>query len=362
VLSSAENKKDMSSDIADKKSPFWTVQITGWTIFMVLVVGVLLTNETVHWTTVVSSTSNVLLGFIVTSLFRHFIRLREWANRNLRRLWLPLLMGCLTSALIWTAATVGVHFSLGSYTPEHKADMTTITFLIALLNNYFIVILWSLLYFAYHFFEIGQTARIARYKSEAAARDAQLNTLKGQINPHFMFNSLNNIRALMLEDVPRAREMVTKLSELLRYSMMHSEDKEVTLKEEISVVVDFLELCKIQYEHRLNYEITIDPETEGFRIPPMIIQILVENSVKHGISSRLEGGNVWVAAHREGDNLVMEVSNSGEWVHTTERKVENSGIGLPNIRRRLQLIYGEAATMLLRQEESRVVARITIPV
>lgn len=329
---------------------------------MVLVVGVLLTTEKVHWTTVVTSTSNVLLGFIVTSIFRHFIKLREWANRNLRRLWLPLLMGCLTSALVWTAIMVAIHFGLGSFTPTHKADMTTITFLVALLNNYFIVILWSLLYFAYHFFEIGQTARIARYKSEAAARDAQLNTLKGQINPHFMFNSLNNIRALMLEDVPRAREMVTKLSELLRYSMMHSEDKEVTLKEEISVVVDFLELCKIQYEHRLHYEITIDPDTESVRIPPMIIQILVENSVKHGISSRLEGGTIWVAAHLEENKLVMEVSNSGDWVHSTERKVENSGIGLPNIRRRLQLIYGESATMLLRQEELRVVARITIPI
>lgn len=350
-----------STEQIDKKSPFWTVQIIGWTIFMVLVVAVLLAGKN-NVTTYVSSTSNVLLGFVVTSLFRHLIKLREWPLRNLRRLWLPLLMGCLACALIWTLATVGVHFGISSFTPQHVADMTLNTFLLALLNNYFIVILWSLLYFAYHFFEIGQTARIARYKSEAAARDAQLNTLKGQINPHFMFNSLNNIRALMLEDVPRAREMVTKLSELLRYSMMHSEDKEVTLKEEISVVVDFLELCKIQYEHRLNYEIVIDPEAESIRIPPMVVQILVENSVKHGISNRLEGGTIWVAAHKSDHELVLEVSNSGDWIHSSERKEENSGIGLPNIRRRLQLIYGDAASMLLRQEETRVVARITIPV
>jgi LytS/YehU family sensor histidine kinase len=264
---------------------------------------------------------------------------------------------------VWTGLTAGTLQVLGPFTADGKAEMSFLSFFVALLNSYFIVILWSLLYFAYHFFEIGQSARIARYQSEAAARDAQLNTLKGQINPHFMFNSLNNIRALMLEDVPRARESVTKLSELLRYSMMHSEDREVTLREELSVVNDFLELCKIQYEHRLNYEVNIEPGTNEVPIPPMMLQILVENSVKHGISSRFEGGTIWIDAKRDESNLFLAVSNTGDWVSPqADKKRENSGIGLQNIRRRLQLLYGESAILHLRQEGDRVVARLIIPI
>ena len=176
-----------------------------------------------------------------------------------------------------------------------------------------------------------------------------------------MFNALNNIRAMMLEDTQRSRDMLLKLSELLRYSMNMSEKREVTLKEELDVVRYFLDLNKIQFEDRLSYAIDAEQEALSSKIPPMIVQILVENSVKHGVSALPGGGEINVKSYTEHQKLLIEVSNSGKWTSRGTTTREHNGIGLPNVRKRLKLLYGEGASLYISQENERVVARIEIP-
>ncbi len=343
------------------KSPFWAFQIAGWALFLLVIVGVNLYNEPNEWSVIILASLVSLLGFGVTALFRWKIRKSHWIRKRPRHLILPVLTGSLLTTAVWAGSFIGLHLLLHNLikAPAPRYDATNI--LLTFVNNYFIVLLWSLIYFAYHYFRMAQIARVERYRSEAAMRDAQLNTLKGQINPHFMFNSLNNIRALMLEDVDRSREMLTRLSDLLRYSMSISDKREVSLSEEVAIVYDFLELCKIQYENRLQYHVEIQHGLNQVRIPPMIIQILVENSVKHGISSRPDGGKINVSVRREGDILQIAVANSGEW-QPGRKRADSNGIGLPNIRKRLKLIYGDTASLHLRQEEEEVVAAIEIPI
>ncbi|MFT4682655.1 MAG: sensor histidine kinase YesM [Flavobacteriales bacterium] len=344
----------------EPKSPFWAFQLGGWGLFLIVILVANFLQASFLWSKIALAFAVFGFGFVSTSLYRAYVKKNDWISREPRRLVLPIFMGSLITSLTWTLLFLSVQLMIDSVSETQSSSFELVQLIVSFLNNLFLVLLWSLFYFAYHYFTIAQTARVARYKSEAAARDAQLNTLKGQINPHFMFNSLNNIRALMLEDVSRSREMVTKLSDLLRYSMTNSEKRVVPLREEIAVVRDFLDLNKIQFEEKLRYQFEIDSSLNEIQIPPMIIQILVENSVKHGISSSVKGGDVFVAARKEGNQLILEVSNSGKWSTDTKRS-DSHGIGLPNIRRRLQIIYGDQASLHISQENDLVTARIRLP-
>ena len=342
----------------EDKSPFWAFQLGGWSLLLLITLGGLLYGGNADWREITLSVALVAFGLLYSTLFRYFIRRNSWLAKTPKKLLFPVIVGSLLVGALWTGSFTLLHFLIGDSTGS--VSYTLQEYIVTLINNYFIILLWSLIYFAYHYFRIAQIARVERYRTEAAIRDAQLNTLKGQINPHFMFNSLNNIRALMLEDTERSREMLTRLSDLLRYSMTITEEKEVALKEELEVVHDFLELNKVQYEDRLRYSIDMDPSLSEVRIPPMIIQILAENSVKHGIANRPGGGKVEVEVQKKGDSLSIEVRNSGTW-NLAPKKGESHGIGLPNIRRRLQIIYGQDATLHLREENEKVIAEINIP-
>ncbi len=346
----------------EPKSPFWAFQVTAWSLLFLATMAVNLLRGNDHWSLVVLSMVVAGGGLVTTSMYRGYIKRQNYRSANIREVLLPLLLGSLVTSILWTSVIVISQFILHAIAPSSALSIDSISVSLTAVNNYFLVLLWGILYFAWHYFHIAQTARIERYRSEAAVRDAQLNTLKGQINPHFMFNALNNIRALMLEDAQRSREMLLKLSELLRYSMNMSEKKEVKLEQELRIVEDFLALNKIQYEDRLHYSIECAAGLENVTIPPMVVQILVENSVKHGVSALKDGGSVNINIFAEHPRLIIEVSNSGGWNRSTGTKQENNGIGLPNVRRRLKLLYGEEARLHLREENSRVIARVEIPI
>lgn len=344
----------------EQKSPFWAFQITGWSLLLLATLGVNLVRGNDHWTMVTLAAVVAGAGFTTTSLYR--LRVRSFTSTSIRAIVAPLFGGSLLASALWSAVVVLTQYLLWRVAPNQAPPLDRSGVILTGLNNYFVVLLWAIIYFAWHYFRLAQTARMERYRSEMAVRDAQLNTLKGQINPHFMFNALNNIRAMMLEDATRSRDMLLKLSELLRYSMNMTEKREVSLKDELSVVRDFLALNKIQYEERLNYSVHVDEAVGNLKIPPMIIQILVENSVKHGVSALSGGGDVQVTVVRDGERLVIEVSNSGSWSLPTGISRDNNGIGLPNVRKRLKLLYGDNALLHLSEQNQRVVARIEIPI
>ena len=152
------------------------------------------------------------------------------------------------------------------------------------------ILLWTLIYFAVHYFENYKQVQIESLIWEAAVKDFELKTLKSQLNPHFMFNALNSIRALIDLDPKNAQTAVTKLSNILRYSLKMERIETVSLGEEMQAVADYLALESVRFEERLKYTVDIDPKAVSFEIPPMMIQTLVENGIKHGISKRTERG------------------------------------------------------------------------
>jgi LytS/YehU family sensor histidine kinase len=183
------------------------------------------------------------------------------------------------------------------------------------------------------------------------------------VNPHFIFNSLNSLRALIDEDPARARQSVTQLANLLRYSLQSGQQETVPFEDELRVVNDYLSLEQVRHEERLRVRLDIAPETLLLPVPPMLLQTLVENAVKYGISTRPEGGEIAIIARCEGGALRLTVTNPGEVATAaTTARATSTGLGLHNAAERLRLLFGERATLQLWAETpSLVVAEAVLP-
>lgn len=225
------------------------------------------------------------------------------------------------------------------------------------INSILYFLFWLLFYVSIKITRQFRKNRLERLQLQNSLKESQLNTLIGQINPHFMFNSLNNIRALMLEDVAKSREMITRLSDMLRYSLTKTNTTKITISEELEMVENYIALSKIQFENRLTFKKEIDQSLLHFEIPPMLIQILIENAIKHGISNLPNGGLVILKILTSNQNLIIQVSNSGKL------KIDSNStkVGIVNIKKRLYLLFGEKASFSLFEKEDLVRAKIKIP-
>jgi len=242
-----------------------------------------------------------------------------------------------------------------------KQDYTAIKPVIGIINTSAISLLWALIYFSIHYLENYKKTEIESLIWEAAVKDYELKTLKSQLNPHFMFNAMNSIRALIEEDPESAKVAITKLSNILRYSLKMERAEKVQLGEEIETVKDYLDLEKMRFEERLKYHFNIDSTATRVEIPPMMIQTLVENGIKHGISKMTHGGEINIISKVENAKLLIEIRNNG---HFDEDAIKNSkGFGISNTKHRLNLLFGEQASFsLINENEDKVLAKLIIPI
>ena len=189
-------------------------------------------------------------------------------------------------------------------------------------------------------------------------KELQLKTIKSHINPHFIFNALNSIRALVDEDPERARTAVTELSNILRSSMYAEKAETTSLEKELSIVQDYLALETIRFEDRLNIEYDIDENTLDQPVPPMMLQILVENGIKHGISKQVNGGRIYIKSSFKSDHYELAVQNTGYLQNTNNP----DGFGIISTQNRLYLLYGKEACFEIKNIEGGMVeAKVLIP-
>ena len=189
------------------------------------------------------------------------------------------------------------------------------------------------------------------------AREAQLNALRAQLNPHFLFNCLNSLRALIVQDPARAVSMVTALSDLLRYALAVDQRQLVPLSEELAIVNQYLDLEKIRFEERLTIEHAVDASALTVGVPPMLLQTLVDNAVKHGIAALPGGGVVRITARVDAMHLDVEVANTG-----TSEVTSPDGFGLRSAIERLRLLYDDRASLTLTSRGTATVATLRLPV
>lgn len=306
--------------------------------------------------------TGVIVGIGVTNLLRVYVKNKiPLENFNFQK-FLKIVVAVLVASALFGVLNFTVGYVFAKFGPELSEAQKAIlkafdnVWLLAF-NSVFIICCWVICYLVIKLILRANKNRMERLELNTTLKQAQLNTLKGQINPHFMFNSLNNIRGLMLEDVEKSREMLTKLSEMLRYSLTKNSVDGIALEEELEMVDNYISLSKIQLEDRLNFKREIAQDTLSIHIPPMIVQLLIENAVKHGISNLKKGGEIELNAHKTEEALHIKVKNTGK-LHIAE---DSTQLGLKNIRERLKLLYGENASFHLGEEDNEVVAHVIIP-
>jgi two-component sensor histidine kinase len=241
----------------------------------------------------------------------------------------------------------------GSWKFEDKSEP------IQIYQNILLIALWLLAYIVYHYVEKNRKDQLDRLKLESTVKELELKTIKSHINPHFIFNSLNSIRALVDENPERARKAITELSNILRSSMHAEKSETVTLQRELNIVEDYLALEHMRFEERLQVEMDIDPDTLGQPVPPMMLQTLVENSIKHGISKLVDGGKVRIVADFKDDHLELLVQNTGQLTPN----INGDGFGIKSTQDRLNLMYQGKATFAIRNmNDNMVESKVTMPV
>lgn len=205
------------------------------------------------------------------------------------------------------------------------------------------VAVWGFIYVSVSSSRRIKKAELFNLRLQNNLKEAQLSSLSNQLNPHFLFNSLNNIRFMIHEDAQRADAMITSFSDILRYSLESSKRGKVSLRHEVDIISKYLAIVKTQLEERLDFSLHIAPGLDDALMPPMVLQMLVENAVKHGLDQLQGGGALSVDARQHGQCLLLEVRNDAPAARSATPGC--TGIGLLNIEQRLHLLYGELATM-----------------
>jgi LytS/YehU family sensor histidine kinase len=329
---------------------YWIYQAAGWGGFVLYALGFYVAFASVRWEVALSII--VINGALCPALTH---ALRSWMYR---RGWMKLparsrLPRAMAAAFVLATGVAALVLVVALLIPSNEgfdrvgAFWMFITFLWAF-NG------WLMIYFALH----ARRQRDAReLELTLDARNAQLDMLRAQVNPHFLFNCLNSLRGLIAENPERAASMVTSLSDLLRYSLQSDRKHTVSLAEELAIVDEYVSLERVRFEDRLRFERALDPGALDARVPAMLVQTLVENAVKHGVADLPQGGVVRVRAVVDGRKITISVSNSGTMRHTYDER----GHGLRNTMARLRLLYDHHASFLLTDESGETVATLTLP-
>jgi LytS/YehU family sensor histidine kinase len=203
-----------------------------------------------------------------------------------------------------------------------------------------------------------RTKELAEERARKIATEAQLRSLESRIQPHFLLNTLNSISSLIREDPARAERMVERLAALLRFSLDANRANVIPLSRELKIVRDYLEIEKARFGERLRYSIDAPQETSDLEVPPMAVQTLVENSVKHGVAPRREGGAIRIQARLCDQRLVLEISDDGPGF---DQDALQSGHGLDLLQGRLAVLFGEQARLAIRRSDGHSVVSVSLP-
>lgn len=337
-----------------KNKVYWFCQIVGWSVFgFANIFTYSFESQRFDAADITGEIFQILYYILSTHFLRYNIKKGNWVSIAPLKLIPKVLITNMLLGLSNYIFMLIVTYLLGILIPS--VEFRGLNILFGIIGPATMYFLWSLVYFTFHYFE--QYNKSLQY--EAVINEIELNHLKSQLNPHFIFNALNSIRGLVDENPRKSKSAITKLSNILRNSLMMDKKRLISFEEEMATVKDYLALESIRYEERLHVEIDIDGGVGGMKIPPMMLQTLVENGIKHGISVLKDGGEIKIGAALVGDHLNIQIRNTGQYVNG--RKY-SPGYGLSNTKKRLELIYGESANLkIFNESENMVLTEVLIP-
>lgn len=342
--------------MVNKKRLYWTLQIIGWLSYALLQITVFSIAKEIPLRRIEFFIIEALICLGVTHFFRYFLNRLKWLNLSVPRMIPRVVASIIVLGFVIYFLRVPVSIVLKVVSVQSLAlDPTQI--LGFGLFYVFLLFLWSLFYFTYHYIERYNKS----LKYEASMIEIELNNLKNQLNPHFIFNALNSIRALVDENPVKSKQAINQLSNILRNSLTFEKKGLTKFEDEMKIVRDYLGLESIRFEERLKTEIDIHPDSNNFLVPPFMIQTLVENGIKHGISKLTQGGIIQVKTLADKSRLKIQIRNSGHMVNGAKR-ARAGGTGIANTKHRLKLLYGdEASFRIVNENNNFVLTEIIIP-
>ncbi len=339
-------------------SSFWVLQLIGWALYGVLIYITFLTvvPPSGRFSLLQVKISRTVAGFLLTSLMRPIYK-HVGSARSVPLIALLILIMSFAFGSLWP---FGEQIGLWLMNQQGRFSINWTRYPVEVLDYSITLVGWSALYFGIKYWRQWQFERERSLQAEALANHAQLDMLRYQLNPHFLFNALNSIRALIDEDSQRAKRMVTEFSEFLRYSLLNNNSALVDLRQEIEAIENYLAIEKIRFEDKLEVTFDVEPATAKCQLPGFLIHPLVENAIKHGMTNNSEPLKICIAARMRAGRLVVEIANTGR----LDSRTNGTGthIGLKNVRERLAKLYPDKSSFNLRQDGAWIRATIEMEV
>ena len=321
----------------DKNRAFWILQTIGWAGYFVLrtLSGI---GNAMGWSyllhTLLLTASGYSITLLMAAAYRRLIRMKPLYT------WVGTILIVIVAAAVFSAIEV---WSITTFV-DAEIRIGGLRFLGAIVFTVSLLVAWSALYYSINFFLLleEQSDRLLRLESQAS--NAQLAMLRYQLNPHFLFNTLNSISTLvLLKQTDRANAMLSRLSSFLRYTLVNETTGMVTIAQEIETLKLYLEIEKMRFEDRLRPHFQIDSSCSRAKLPSLLLQPLIENAIKYAVTPQEEGADISVEVRRSMDRVLMTVSDTGPGTDAqyTVRAEQSTGVGLANIRDRLAQAYGD---------------------
>ncbi|HNT49834.1 MAG TPA: histidine kinase [Cyclobacteriaceae bacterium] len=339
----------------NKSRLYWVLQIGGWTLYAVVqIVVAISSSEAISAKRIIFLAYESFFCFLLTHGLRTYMNNKRWLSLSMPRLLPRVLSAVFLMSVTLYFLRIPLSISLGLFN-KNVFDIGNILGLSWVYSFFFFT--WSIVYFTYNYFERYNKS----LKLEASIKEIELSNLKSQLNPHFIFNALNSIRALVDENPDKAKMAINQLANILRNTLVTEKKRLTRFGDELKVVRDYLSLESIRFEERLRTDFDIDPASKDFMVPPLMVQTLVENGVKHGISKLTEGGWIQLKTKVAHGKLSIRIRNSGQY-HAVNGHKRRGGLGLVNTSQRLKLLYGEDAYFAISNERDNfVLTEIIIP-
>jgi sensor histidine kinase YesM len=316
---------------------FWVLQSAGWTgLALVYYIESFLHDMRSIWVFIIFL--NAYAGYLLTIPLRYIFR---WSRTlSVPKMLFTIVISGYSVASVWAVVKNVNYWEIykHGYRPEEWFMYFSNT-----INSLIVIICWGVLYFGIKNFQMLQREKQNALTASTMAHQAHVKMLRYQLNPHFLFNTLNAISTLILmKNNETAEAMVTRLSNFLRYSLDNDPIKRVPLAQEIQALRLYLDIEKVRFDDRLTVEWEIEPRCERALVPSMILQPLIENAIKYAISKMSKDGTISISAKVFGSDLLIDVADNGPGAEINDGKLtRENGVGLPNIRERLQSLYGK---------------------
>ncbi len=346
----------------NKNRLFWILQFSGWGLYWLYINTGLSYIGFQGPRYIIWNTFIITIGFFLTALVRLVYQRIDFKTISLARIFVIVIISSIITINVWYGLDLLVD-AVMRRPGESTAPLTLAYYLQGVFFWGILIFAWNTLYFVIKSWIEWNDQRERTKIADDLAHKAQLQMLRYQLNPHFLFNSLNSIRALIDENEKHAGEMITELSEFLRYSLVDKNISNVPLRNEINALRHYFAIEKKRFEDKLNVLFNIDPSAEDFPVISFLLHPLVENAIKHGMRTSAMPLQIQIVARIMGNSLVMEVINSGKWIQTDQNDLSDhkgTGTGLSNIRQRLENAFPGQHSFDVIQKKNSVHFKIEI--